>query len=67
MRKESLTHKIVRLAIFLALGIVLNIVEKENRTKIMDEITKNVGIKTDGKGICLSLPIEDFVGFDLTE
>ena len=27
MRKESLTRKIVRLAIFLALGIVLNIVE----------------------------------------
>lgn len=27
MRKESLTHKIVRLSIFLALGIVLNIVE----------------------------------------
>lgn len=27
MKKESLTHKIVRLSIFLALGIVLNIVE----------------------------------------
>ena len=27
MRKETLTHKIVRLAIFLAIGIVLNIVE----------------------------------------
>lgn len=27
MKKETLTHKIVRLAIFLALGIVLNIVE----------------------------------------
>lgn len=27
MRKETLTHKIVRLAIFLALGIVLNIIE----------------------------------------
>ena len=27
MRNETLTHKIVRLAIFLALGIVLNIVE----------------------------------------
>ena len=47
--------------------IVLNIVERENKTKIMEEITKNVGIKTDGKGICLSLPIEDFVGFDLSE
>ena len=27
MKKESLTHKIVRLSIFLAMGIVLNIVE----------------------------------------
>ncbi|MBQ4060423.1 MAG: Gx transporter family protein [Bacilli bacterium] len=27
MRKETMTHKIVRLAIFLAMGIVLNIVE----------------------------------------
>lgn len=47
--------------------IVLNIVDKDNRTKVMEEITKNVGIKTDGKGICLSLPIEEFVGFDLSE
>lgn len=45
--------------------IVLNIVDKDNRTKIMEEITKNVGIKTEGKGICLSLPIEEFIGFDL--
>lgn len=47
--------------------IVLNIVDKNDRTKVMEEITKNVGIKTDGKGICLSLPIEEFVGLDLSE
>ena len=47
--------------------IVLNVVDKDNRTKVMEEITKNVGIKTEGKGICLSLPIEEFVGFDLSE
>jgi len=47
--------------------IVLNIVKSDDRTKIMEEITKNVGIKTDGKGICLSLPIEEFVGLDLAE
>ena len=47
--------------------IVLNIVPSDNRTKVMEEITKNVGIKTDGKGICLSLPIEEFVGLDLSE
>ena len=33
----------------------------------MEEITKNVGIKTDGKGICLSLPIEEFIGLDLSK
>lgn len=45
--------------------IVLNIVKSEDRTKVMEEITKNVGVKTEGKGICLSLPIEEFVGLDL--
>lgn len=47
--------------------IVLNIVSSDNKTKVMEEITKSVGIKTNGKGICLSLPIEEFVGFDLGE
>ena len=47
--------------------IVLNIVDKDNRTKVMEEITKNVGIKTEGKGICLSLPIEEFIGLNLSE
>lgn len=47
--------------------IVLNIVSSNNKTRVMEEITKNVGIKTEGKGICLSLPIEDFVGLDLSE
>lgn len=47
--------------------IVLNIVNSSDRTRIMEEITKNVGIKTEGKGICLSLPIEEFVGLDLSE
>lgn len=42
--------------------IVLNIVTNDNKTKVMEEITKEVGIKTDGNGICLSLPIEDIVG-----
>lgn len=47
--------------------IVLNIVASDNKTKVMEEITKNVGIKTEGKGICLSLPIDDFYGLDLSE
>lgn len=47
--------------------IVLNIVQSKDRKKVMEEITKDVGIKTDGKGVCLSLPIEEFVGLDLSE
>ena len=47
--------------------IVLNIVSSDNKTKVMEEITKSVGVKTEGKGICLSLPIEEFVGLDLSE
>lgn len=47
--------------------VVLNIVPSKDRTKVMEEITKCVGIKTDGKGICLSLPIEEFAGLDLSE
>lgn len=45
--------------------IVLNIVSSEDKTKVMEEITKEVGIKTKGKGVCLSLPIDSVVGFDL--
>ena len=42
--------------------IVLNIVPEEKRTKVMEEITKEVGIKTKAKGICFSLPVSDTAG-----
>lgn len=42
--------------------IVLNIVSEKDKTKVMEEITKEVGIKTRGKGVCISLPIDDVVG-----
>lgn len=44
--------------------IILNIVTEKEKNKVMEEITKEVGIKTKGKGICFSLPVEDTVGFD---
>lgn len=47
--------------------IVLNIVSEKDKTKVMEEITKEVGIKTPGKGICISLPIDDVAGLDLGE
>jgi len=45
--------------------IVLNIVSEEDKTKVMEEITKEVGIKTKGMGVCISLPVEDVIGLDL--
>lgn len=45
--------------------IVLNIVSEETKTRVMEEITKEVGIKTKGMGVCISLPVDDVVGLDL--
>lgn len=42
--------------------VVLNIVEEKIRKEVMEEITKAVGIKTKGKGICVSLPIDSAIG-----
>lgn len=42
--------------------LVLNIVDNENKNKIMEEISKEVGIKTPGKGVCISLPISEAIG-----
>ena len=43
--------------------IVLTVVEEKNKAKIMEEITKEVGIKTPGMGICFSMPIDNALGF----
>lgn len=45
--------------------IVLNIVTDKDKKRVMEEITKEVGIKTRGKGVCISVPVEDAVGFGL--
>ena len=44
--------------------IVLNIVTNQNKKPVMETITDEVGIKTPGMGICLSLPIEEIVGIE---
>ena len=44
--------------------VVLNIVEEKNKTKVMEEISKEAGIKTTGKGVCFSIPIEATMGLD---
>lgn len=43
--------------------LVLNVVEEEIKNKVMEEITKEVGLKTPGKGICISLPVDSVAGF----
>jgi len=47
--------------------VVLTIVDESIKTKVMEEITKEVGIKTPGKGICISLPVDQAVGFNERE
>ena len=41
------------------------IVEEKDKTKVMEEISKDCGIKTTGKGICFSIPIEATMGLDI--
>ena len=44
--------------------IILNVVDDESKTKVMEEITNSVGIKTNGKGVCIALPISDAIGLN---
>lgn len=44
--------------------IIINVVPETDKNKVIEEITKEVGIKTKGKGICFSLPIEEVVGLE---
>ena len=44
--------------------VVLNIVEEKDKNKVMEEISKDCGIKTTGKGICFAIPIEATMGLD---
>lgn len=42
--------------------VILNVVDSEIKNKVMEEITRVVGIKTPGKGICISLPVDNVMG-----
>ena len=44
--------------------VILNIVEEKDKTKVMESITEEAGIKTTGKGICFAIPIEATMGLD---
>lgn len=45
--------------------IVLNIVLEKDKNKIMEAITKEVGIKTSARGYSISLPIDDVISLDM--
>lgn len=42
--------------------VVLILAPKEKKSEIMQSITKEVGLNTEGRGICFSLPVNDTVG-----
>ena len=42
--------------------IVLIIADNDIKLKVMEAINKKVGLNTDGKGICFSLPIDSAIG-----
>ncbi len=45
--------------------VVLILTEKENKKKVMQEVTDAVGLSKEGRGICFSMPVDNVVG--LTE
>lgn len=44
--------------------IVLIVCDNDSKNKIMEAILEKTGIKTEGKGICLSLPIDNTIGIE---
>jgi len=44
--------------------IVLIVCDNDSKNKIMEAVLEKTGIKTEGKGICLSLPIDSTIGID---
>lgn len=47
--------------------IVLNIVLEKDKNNVMEEISKEVGIKTAGKGVCIALPVSSAEGLNSYE
>ena len=45
--------------------VVLILTEKDQKRDVMEEVTESVGLATEGRGICFSMPVDNVVG--LTE
>ena len=42
--------------------VVLILTEKDSKKEVMQEISDSVGLATEGRGICFSLPVDNVVG-----
>ena len=42
--------------------VVLILTDKENKKSVMEEITNEVGLSHEGRGICFSIPVDSVVG-----
>jgi len=42
--------------------VVLILVEKDEKRKVMEEISNVVGLSHEGRGICFSIPVDNVVG-----
>ena len=42
--------------------VVLVLVEKSEKRKVMEEMTREVGLSHEGRGICFSIPVDNVVG-----
>lgn len=47
--------------------VVLIISEREKRAALMEQITRDVGLNTDGLGLCFSLPLDAVKGMTALE
>ncbi len=43
--------------------IVILLVKEDIREELMNEITMQAGLKTNGKGLCFSIPVDNVLGF----
>ena len=42
--------------------VVLIITPKEEKIKVMEEVTKDVGLSQEGRGILFSMPVDNVIG-----
>ena len=44
--------------------LVLNIVSKSIKRKVMESITKECGVKTEARGVIISVPLDNVIGLE---